>query len=145
MSALRVAFRYGDPRLFSRLVVALRGGDSAHCEAISRTVGDVHECVSASFLDGGVRLKRMPLPAEKWRIYAVPIPAERVLAWHAQHDGCRYDWPGILGVVIKWIKHVRRWWFCSEVLADMAGLHRPESYDLVKLEQWCGQVGRRIQ
>lgn len=144
MNAL-YAFRYGDKRLFARLVTLLRGGDSAHCEASIRQVADVHECVSSSWLDGGVRKKYMPLPPEKWRIYEVPVPAEDVLAWHAANEGCPYDWPGILGIVIKWIKHVRRWWFCSEVLADIPKLDEPHTYDLVKLEAWCAQVGRRVQ
>lgn len=69
---VRVAFRYNDRRMFARLVCWLRGGDSAHCEVASvLTDTGLHHCVSSSWLDGGVRGKWMPLPADRWRVYEI--------------------------------------------------------------------------
>lgn len=145
MAALQIAFRYADTRIFARLVCALRGGDSAHCEASTHRVVDVHHCVSASFLDKGVRPKVMPLPAAKWRVYEMPAEGARGLAWLEKHRGARYDWPGLLGFIVPWVKHKLSWWFCSEACADILGLQDPHRYDLVRLEAYCVEHGRRVQ
>jgi hypothetical protein len=142
---IRIAFRYGDPRIFARLVCLLQGGDSAHCEVSVRQVADVHECISASFLDGGVRLKTMPLPPEKWRIYELPGDPIAALAWFDAHDGSPYDLLGLAGFVWRRIKGLRDAWFCSEAAADMIGLRDPWRYDLALLESVCHKLGRRVQ
>lgn len=141
---LRIAFRYGDTRLFSRLVCLVRGGDSAHCEVVLRSVGGVHECLSASWVDGGVRVKKMPLPADKWRIWTLTGGADP-LTWYTQHAGAPYDVAGLLGFVVPWVKHKLDAWFCSECAADIAGLEAPHRYDLVKLERHCRANGIREQ
>ena len=62
---IRIAFRYGDRRWFARLVCALRGGDVAHCEVAYAQLAIGHLCVSASWLDGGVRSKMIVLDPAK--------------------------------------------------------------------------------
>jgi len=139
-----VAFRYNDRRLFARLVCLLRGGDSAHCEGVYRSVNDMHGCVSSSFIDGGVREKIMPLPAEKWRMYEVPEAVDP-RAWLVQHTGKKYDLLGLLGILLPTLGHSRRRWFCSEAVADMLGLSEPHLFDLRSLESVCALNGKRIQ
>lgn len=139
-----VAFRYGDTRLFARLVCLLRGGDSAHCEVATPVEPGVYDCVSSSYLDGGVRGKRMMLGPEKWRLYridAVQDPA----AWLVQHAGAKYDVLGLLGIVFPPMGHRRRRWICTEAVADIVGLRDPHTYDLRTLESACARFGERLQ
>lgn len=139
-----VAFRYGDTRLFARTVCALRGGDSAHCEVATPAEPWVYDCVSASFLDGGVRGKRMALPPEKWRLYRMDArrdPAD----WLAAHEGQGYDVLGLAGIVLPPLWHSRTRWFCSEAAADILGLAPAHIYDLRVLESVCARFGERLQ
>ncbi len=68
---LLIAFRHSDQRLFARLVTFCRGGDSAHVEAaMPSDDAQLSTCVSASFLDHGVRGKLIDITdAGKWRVY----------------------------------------------------------------------------
>lgn len=141
---VRIAFRYGDTRLFSRLVCLLRGGDSAHCEVAINEFDGSYWCVSASFLDGGVRGKDMPLPPEKWRIYEIEAEHDPFV-WMQRHEGAGYDVPGLLGIVLPPIGHSRKRWFCSEVAAAILGLREPHIYDLRTLEAVCARYGTRVQ
>lgn len=141
---VRVAFRYGDTRLFAWLVCLLRGGDSAHCEVAYPWHGDMYACVSASFLDGGLRAKAMTLPPTKWRVYEIEAPVHPV-DWLDQHQGKGYDILGLLGIVLPPLGHSRRRWFCSEAAADMLGLREPHIYDLRTLESVCARFGKRVQ
>ncbi len=141
---VRIAFRYGDTRLFSRLVCLLRGGDSAHCEVATNELGGSYWCVSSSFLDGGVRGKEMPLPPGKWRIYKIETKRDPV-QWCAEHSGAKYDVLGLLGVVLPPLGHARKRWFCSEVAAAILGLSEPHIFDLRTLEAVCARFGTRVQ
>ena len=142
---IRVAFRYGDTRFFARAVCLLQGGDSAHCEVVARSVADVHECISASFLDKGVRMKPMPLPPDKWRVYELPGDPATARAWLALHDGQPYDLLGLAGFVVRRVRGRSKAWFCSEAAADMLGLRDPHRYDLALLESVCARLGTRTQ
>lgn len=137
---IKIAFRYGDTRLFSRLVCWWSGGDSAHCEVVTSRGA----CISASWLDGGVREKTMPLPPEKWRIYEIDAALDPA-GWLELNRGAGYDWLGLLSFVIaRWRVSTTRW-FCSEVAAHILGLPEPARYDLVTLESVCARYGRRVQ
>ena len=141
---IRIAFRYGDSRIFARLVCLLQGGDSAHCEVAYAWAGRVHQCVSASFLDGGVRQKTLALDPAKWRVYEAEGEPTEVLAWLRRHDAERYDWLGLLGFAIRRIKGWSNRKFCSEACADILGLPDPYRYDLALLESVCARYGKRV-
>lgn len=143
---LRVAFRYNDDRLFSRAVTWLRGGDSAHCEISHEWRGEFHTCTSASFMDGGVRQKRIQLSPDKWRIYEIPQMRQTdVLEWFYQHHLKKYDIVGLLGFVWRRIEGSGRRFFCSEACADILRLPTPHLYDLRLLESVCARFGHRVQ
>lgn len=142
---IRVAFRYNDKRLFARAVCLLQGGDSAHCEVAWAWAEQLHECVSASFLDGGVRAKSIEMPADKWRIYELSGSDLLVADWLVAHRGQGYDVLGLLGFVFRRIKGWAKRWFCSEAAADMLGLPDPWRYDLALLESVCRRFGTRVQ
>lgn len=141
---IRIAFRYGDKRPFARLVCLLQGGDSAHCEVAWAWRSAVHDCVSASFLDGGVRAKTLSLEPAKWRVYEVPGEPLDVLAWLHRNRRQKYDWLGLVGFVFRRIKGWSKRKFCSEVGAEILGLPDPWRYDLALLESVCIRLGRRV-
>lgn len=142
---LQIAFRYGDRRWFARLVCAIQGGDSAHCEMSVYRDRDQHHCISASFLDDGVRFKVMPLPAAKWRIYEMPQDSTGAIEWLRAHDRDGYDWLGLLGFIVRRIRGQGDRRFCSEAAAEVLGLRDPWRYDLTLLESVCARFGRRVQ
>ena len=141
---IRVCFRYGDRRLFARLVTLVQGSDTAHCEAARAWTGDVHECVSSSWLDGGVRGKTIEMPAGKWRIYEVDAAIDP-LVYLSQHDGDGYDWLGLVGFVIRRIRGFGSRRFCSEAVAEILGLRDPWRFDPATLEAVVAGIGRRVQ
>lgn len=141
---IRAAFRYGDRRPFSRAVTFLRGGDSAHCEVAWSWEGAAHKCVSASFLDGGVREKTLLLAPESWRIYELEAQTEPGI-WYAAHSLKGYDVLGLFGILWPRFGHSQRRWFCSEVLADIIGLPNPQLFDLRTIESVCARLGVRVQ
>lgn len=143
---IRVAFRYNDSRIFARLVKVLQGGDSAHCEASYEWSGTTHQCVSSSFLDGGIRKKEIVMPPEKWRIYEVDsIDSARIEEVYKKYEGSGYDWFGLAGFVFRRIKGFLNRVFCSEYAAEVIGLDEPWRFDLVLLESVCKVIGRRVQ
>jgi hypothetical protein len=132
-----IAFRHSDPRPFARLVTCFRGGDSAHVEAaLPLPVEGMHLCVSASFLDGGVRGKVIDIsnPA-KWRVYRWTGPHLDPLVWLQEHDKAQYDLRGLLGILAPRIGHSRSKRFCSEAVAEHIRLNYPDTYDLLRLER----------
>lgn len=135
-----IAFRHSDKRIFARTVTTLRGGDSAHCEvAVPLDVDGraMHLCVSASFLDGGVRGKVIDLSnAAKWRVYRWTGPHLDPLAWLREHDSAHYDLRGLIGILAPPVGHDRTKRFCSEVIAELLMLPEPHSYDLVAIERF---------
>ena len=141
---IRVAFRYGDSRLFARLVCLLRGGDSAHCEVAHWWDGLMHECVSSSWLDDGVRGKLLRLSQDKWRIYEGDGDPEAVRRWLAAHQSEGYGaWRLLrfaLGLRINAGGPV-----CSGACAAMMGLTEDRLFEPRTLEAVCARFMRRVQ
>lgn len=142
---IRVAFRYSDRRPFARLVGWWDRTDTAHCEVAWAWSEPQHECVSSSWLDGGVRGKSLALLPSRWRIYEVDAQPQLALAWLARHKDKRYDWLGLLGFVWRPLRDFRRRWFCSEACADILGIADPWRFSPAALEAVIARMGRRIQ
>ena len=149
-----IAFRYNDPRLFARIVTAIRGGDSAHVEAaIPAADGHLTLCVSASFLDGGVRGKVIDITnPHKWRVYRWDGDHADPMEWLKPRMKMGYDLRGLLGIVAEEIGHsknkmfwrpfghVRHKMFCSEAGASIVKRPDPHTYDLVRFESEVASV-----
>ena len=108
------------------LTRVLTRGQYSHCEIAMRLPetadGQEYECYSASIRDGGVRLKTMSLPADKWDL--IPLPdsvGERLHGLWEETQGQGYDLPGAFGVVFG-LPENRRRWFCSEWVGKALGL-----------------------
>ena len=110
------------------LTRVLTRGQYSHCEIAVALDGGQFECYSSSIRDGGVRMKTMPLPSEKWDLIALPDVAgslkANLAAVFARTQGQRYDLAGALGVVFKTRQRHERW-FCSEWCGQVLGLSEP--------------------
>ena len=114
-------------RLSDWIIRTLTGSPYSHCELavlvkpksslhpFGHTAPAVFDCYSSSIRDGGVRVKIMPLPPEKWDL--IPIRQTNAYADTLNHYGATrgqpYDWLGAVGVITRW-RDDRRKWFCSE-------------------------------
>jgi hypothetical protein len=140
-----IAFRHSDTRPFARVVTALRGGDSAHVES-AIPMGELSLCVSASFIDGGVRGKMIDLTnGEKWRVYKWTGQHADPIGWLRENYGAGYDLRGLLGILAPRVGHSRRKRFCSESVAEHLMLPYPDTYDLVRLEGFVKAHARRVE
>lgn len=119
---------------YSHCEIAVHLGKPTHINAIGWELPDnpndpdVYACYSSSIRDGGVRLKTMPLPSEKWDLIALgdsDTLHAAVQFYFTQLKGKKYDYLGAMGVVLKTRQH-RDKWFCSEFCAAVLGL--PESW-----------------
>lgn len=111
------------PTLLRKIVHALicwrTGGPYSHVELVNGGWG-----YSASFLDGGVRAKAINFDSGHWDMVDVPGDEEAAIRWFDAHKGQPYDWFGLFGWVLPWRVSYRKWWFCSEAVAEAMGLPR---------------------
>lgn len=118
-----IAFYRGPaPTLLRRIVHALicwrTGGPYSHVELVQWG----YKGHSSSFLDGGVRVKHINFGTGRWDLVEVPGDEEKAIRWFEEHMGQPYDWFGLFGWVLPWRVSTRKWWFCSEAVAEAMGL-----------------------
>ena len=133
MDDLQVAFYKGRTRLFNRLVSWWLNGPYSHAELILSVDGDVCECASSSFLDGGVRTKRMRLDPEHWDVVNVSGDVAKARAWLLDHEDDRYDTFGLLGLVWRRGKGSDTKVWCTESVAAMLGYNEAWRFDPMTL------------
>lgn len=114
-------------RLSDWIIRTLTGSPYSHCELAVAHGNGQYDCYSSSIRDGGVRVKTMPLPREKWDLIPVPATAAQVQAAFETTRGAKYDWLGATGVIARW-RHDKRKWFCSEWCAYAIGCTNPHRY-----------------
>lgn len=129
-------FQVWKSRLSDWLVRKITKGPYSHCEIAVKFGGtDEYLCYSSSTRDGGVRVKQMPLPADKWDLIPIYISEQRVKEIYRLYKGYKYDWLGALGVVLP-IKQRKSRFFCSEFCALVLDLWRPERYSPNSLAEY---------
>jgi len=99
-------------------------GQYSHCEIAVQTSSGHYQCVTSSPRDGGVRMKTMHLPADKWDKIRVEASYDDVNNFYALHKGKKYDWLGVLGFVLRTRQNPNRY-FCSEYVAEFLEMHEP--------------------
>lgn len=109
-------------RIVHRLICWRTRGPYSHVELVK----DGYLGFSASFLDGGVRRKAIDFNTGRWDMVTVPGDEAKAVAWFDAHMGAPYDWFGLFGWVIPWRVSYRKWWFCSEAVAEAIGM--PQSW-----------------
>lgn len=123
--ALYKATRPGWQGIYSRLARWIDGGPYSHCELIfSDGLSG-----SASFIDGGVRLKAIDYDPAHWDFIELPASMEaQARDWFEQHQGAGYDLIGNLKFVAWFVPHSKSRWFCSEAVAASLGMPEPWRY-----------------
>jgi hypothetical protein len=153
MPTVHLASRYGDRRVFSRLVCAVIGGDTAHCEAVTPLGDGQWRCISSSWMDGGPRPKTMPLPREKWRIYRTEVPWSNAEEWLAAQDEklkgtprwLRYGWWKLLRFVVPFLRPSWGGPICSEACAEICRMPDSDSYNPRSIEAAVAWQHTKIQ
>lgn len=129
-------------RVSDWIIRTLTGSPYSHCELAVSCADGQYDCYSSSIRDGGVRLKTMPLPPEKWDLIPVDVKPEQVYEALAATFGAKYDWLGATGVIARW-RHDKRKWFCSEWCAWTLGLANPERFCPGSLAEYCRTHGKQ--
>jgi hypothetical protein len=118
--------RSGLAGVYNRGVRLWTASEYSHCE-LSFVEGFSG---SASYMDGGVRLKPIDYDLEKWDLLDLPESfAKPAFEWFMRHRGEKYDLLGNLHFVVAPVMGGRDTWFCSEAIAAALGMSDPWRYD----------------
>lgn len=127
---MRAAFykstRPGVAGLYNKIVRWWSSSIYSHCElAFSDGMS-----ASASFMDGGVRFKKIDYDPAKWDFVDLPDEMEYgAREWFRMHEGYPYDVLGNIGFVFRPIRGMDGALFCSEAIAAALGYPDPWRYD----------------
>jgi hypothetical protein len=127
---MRAAFyrstRPGIAGLYNRLVRWWSGSNYSHCELV---FSDGYSA-SASFMDRGVRLKKIDYEPANWDFIDLPGELEAAArAWFRKNEGKPYDLLGNIGFLWRPIRGDDGAFFCSEAIAAALGIPDPFRYD----------------
>lgn len=101
-------------RLCDAITKIFTRGKYSHCEIAIALPNGRFECYSSSYRDGGVRVKTMELPTQKWELLLLDgLSESEVWRYFKVTKGKHYDLFGALGCVIG-IRHHPNKFFCSE-------------------------------
>lgn len=125
---MRAAFyratRPGVQGVYSRAVRFIDRGPYSHCELVFSD----GMSGSASFIDGGVRLKCINYDSIHWDVVDLPADAsaERYArSWFEANAGAPYDLMGNVRFLLPWLADSDKGWFCSEAMAAALRLKEP--------------------
>lgn len=127
---VRAAFyrgtRPGIAGFYNIAVRAVTKGIYSHCELVFSD----GQCASSSFLDNGVRFKRIDFDPEHWDFVELPDELEAgAREWFEKHNHQRYDILGNIRFILWPIAEEKDKWFCSEAMAKSFGLMQAWRYD----------------
>lgn len=120
-------FYKGRKRLANRVIADLTGGPFSHVELVlERYPNGWALCVSASMLDGGVRIKLINISTADWVRLTVNTGTTKADAWEWfwQHCRAKYDYPGALRYKLKFLKQDPNKKYCSEAISEMLGMSK---------------------
>lgn len=82
---------------------------------------------SSTHRNSGIRMKHMNVHTNSWEVFRIKTDRtkEEVKDWFIKRDHHKYDWFGVLGVVLPFKFHKKRRWFCSEAVAASLGMRDP--------------------
>lgn len=121
-AAFYKATRPGLQGIYSRAVRWIDRGPYSHAELVFSD----GLSASASWMDGGVRFKRIDYNPAHWDLIDLPQSLEPYArAWFERNAGAPYDLMGNVRFVLPWLADSERGWFCSEALAAALGWAEP--------------------
>jgi len=107
-------------------------GPYSHCELVFSD----GMSGSASFMDGGVRLKKIKYDSSRWDFIELPAELEDAARKYFEARlGWKYDLMGNLHLTIGFVKHSVKKLFCSEADAAALGIEDPWRFEPNAL--WC--------
>lgn len=126
---MRAAFyrgtRPGWQGIYSRAVRWIDRGPYSHSELVFSD----GLSASASYIDGGVRFKRIDYNPAHWDFVPLPDAAEPFARdWFERNAGAPYDLMGNVRFVLPWLSDSDKGWFCSEALGAALGWKEPWRY-----------------
>ena len=114
--------RPGLAGIYNRLVRWIGRGPYSHCELIFSD----GMAASASWMDGGVRFKKIEFDPDRWDFIDLPLELEAsARLWFAEHAGQGYDLMGNLRFLFGIVRESAGKWFCSEALGAAVGVSEP--------------------
>ena len=121
-AAFYKATRPGLQGIYSRAVRFIDRGQYSHSElAFSDGMS-----ASASYIDGGVRFKRIDYDPAHWDFVELPDAAEPFAReWFRANEGAPYDLLGNVRFVLPLLPDSSSGWFCSEAIAAALKLREP--------------------
>lgn len=140
---MRIAFykatRPGLQGIYSRLVRFVDRGPYSHCELIfSDGLSG-----SASYIDGGVRLKRIDYDAEHWDFIDLPDHLETAAReFFNERVGAGYDLLGNLRFVAWMVRESADDWFCNEICGAAIGQTEPWRHGPNGFYGYCKDLSR---
>jgi len=85
---------------------------------------------SSSFLDGGVRVKKIEYSADRWDFFEVPNASEYFSRkWFDDNQNKKFDLRGLFGFVIRAYKEDKKKFFCSESVMTSIGYSEAWRFD----------------
>lgn len=124
-AAFYKATRPGLQGLYSAAVRVIDHGPYSHCEIVFKD----GLCGSASYVDGGVRIKRIEFKPEHWDFLDLPVELEACARdWFERNNGAPYDLLGNVRFVLPWINDSQTGWFCSEAFGAALRWKEPWRY-----------------
>lgn len=125
---MRIAFyktiRPGIQGVYSHAVRLWTRSPYSHCEAVFSD----GMAASSSYIDGGVRFKRIDFNPTHWDFVELDTDESRVRQWFEAHEGAPYDLIGNVGFVVGFIPDARHKWSCAESIAAALGYPEPWRY-----------------
>lgn len=121
---MQIAFYKGRKRFFNRFVSWWDRGPYSHMEVIYAD----GQAASSSFMDRGIRFKRIEFDADKWDVVDVPnglFDEHASRNWFVAHVGRRYDFLGLIRFAFDAIPERKSKWFCSEACLESLGIKDP--------------------
>jgi hypothetical protein len=122
---MEMAFYQGRKRLTNRLIADLTGGPFSHVEMIlERYQKGWALCVSASMMDGGVRVKLINIGTPDWVVVSVNVEVslDDAWSWFWLHSGEQYDYTGALRYRLPFLKQNPKKKYCSEAVSEILRL-----------------------
>lgn len=122
---IQLAFYRGRKRLVNRGIADLTGGPFSHVEAILQYFNNGWAlCVSASMMDGGVRVKLINISTPDWVLVTIETDATAADAWEwfYKHSRAKYDYKGALRYKVPFLRQSPRKKYCSEAISEILNL-----------------------
>lgn len=125
---LALAFYTGEGTAIDAMIRRTTASRYSHVELVdqARSTPGTMRAVSASWRDGGVRVKTIEVKDGHWDLVEVPWALEEAFAIAAGQAGGRYDLAGMVRTQVLPRRAPKAgWWFCSQLLAWALGLSQP--------------------